>query len=262
MKIKQHAFYFFTAGFLAGVFHLQAADPTNQPTSVQENWQTISNRWSRVSTETIKQSAEKGDFSAKYYLGMSYFFGNHIVQNQDEALRWITNAAGKGFAPAQNGLGRMYEIGDDIPQDYTEAARLYRLAADQGNALAQNNLGNLYWHGQGVPVSAVEAIKWYQKSAEQGEVLGEKNLAHVYAQGASDGVEPNHDLAEEWMRKAVDLNTAEGQYQFGALIRSEMNKELHQDTTRFPAAAEWFRKAAEQGHAKAQYELADKRCDL
>jgi TPR repeat protein len=50
-------------------------------------------------------------------------------------------SANQGDHSAQYNLGLMYEKGEDVPQSYTEAVKWYRLAADQGNASAQNNLG-------------------------------------------------------------------------------------------------------------------------
>src|SRR5258708_4207265 len=166
----------------------------------------------------------------------------------------------------------MFQYGRGVTTNFVEAARWYRLGAEHGDAMAQNNLGWFYQKGLGVDRDPKEALKWYQKAAEQGEPLAEKNLARMYADGAygpntgfgqgaeaqirSGGFAPDHELAEQWMRKAVDLNSAAGQYEFGCLLISEFNNEGHLDTTRFPEAGEYFRKAAEQGHAKAQYQLA------
>jgi TPR repeat protein len=59
------------------------------------------------------------------------------------------------------------------------------------------------------------------------------------------------------MRQAVDLKSAEGQYEYGNLLINEVDKDGFQDTNSFPAAATWFQKAAAQGAAKAQYQLAE-----
>gem|GEM_PF-3409032 len=381
MRTNRITFYFFSLILLVSVFHLQAAGSTNKTTIIQESWETISNRWSSVRFEDLRQAADKGDVTAQYYLGCTYQDGNGVVKDLSEAFKWQKLAANNGLVRAQKVVGSMYYSGAGVPQDYSsaakffllaaengnapaqssigylyrnglgvtkdlgesvkwyrkaadqgvaeaqrmmgimlqfgegvgtnldeatawyqkavqqgdaqaqmnlgwmyengigvstnyvEAARLYRLAAEQGHAMAQNNLGWFYYNGFGVPLDPVEAVKWYNKSAEQGVPHAEKNLAWIYAQGAygrsntfgqgadaqvrSGGVEPNHELAEKWMRKAVDLNSAEGQYQLGNLLHNEVDKEGHQDTTRFPEASEWFRKSAEQGYDKAQYELAE-----
>lgn len=221
----------------------------------------------------MKPVAEKGMARAQRRLGLMFQYGLGVATNLEEAVAWYRKAAEQGDAPAQMNLGWLYENGVGVSPDYAEAAKYYRKAAEQGDAMAQNNLGWFNFKGLGVPQDAAEALKWYQKSAEQGEPLGEKNLAWMYAQGAygkgdvsgqgadwqirSGGNAPDHELAEKWMRQAVDLNSAEGQYQFGNLLFNEVDKEGHQDTNSFPAAAKWFQKAAEQGYAEAQYQLAE-----
>jgi TPR repeat protein len=304
MKICQLIFYYFA---LIRVIQLHAADSTNTA-SIQESWETISNRWHSVPLEKIKQAAETNEFTAQYYLANEYSDGLGVSKdnneafkwmklvaqqgmaraqrklgwmfqnglgtktNLDEAVGWYQKAAQQGDAQAQFNLGWMYENGVSVSQDYGEASKFYLQAAEQGHAMAQNNLGWLYKNRWGVPDGQVEAVKWFQKSAEQGEKLAAENLAWMYAQGAygtnvngqgaaaqirSGGIAPDHDLAEKWMRQAVDLNAIEGQYKFGNLLYSEVDKEGHQDTNSFPAAAGLFRKAAEQGYDKAQYQLAE-----
>jgi len=97
-------------------------------------------------------------------------------------------------------------------------------------------------------------------------MYGPKDVTN-YGPGAlvrSGGIAPDHQQAETWMRKAVDLNTAEGQYKLGNLIENEMtfnnqsrDEALVGDISRSIAAAEWLRKAAEQDYTQAQYELGD-----
>ncbi|HZL79600.1 MAG TPA: tetratricopeptide repeat protein [Candidatus Limnocylindrales bacterium] len=309
MKIHHPGLYYFTTILLAGAFHLLAANTTNTPSSFQESWETISNRWGPLPLDKIEQAGEKGDCTAQYYLGCVYDDGIGVSKNPVKSFKWMNLAAQQGMAWAErqlgwaylNGLGVdsdasqafvwyqkaaqqsdaksqmnlgwMYEHGSGVPQDYDQAAKFYRLAAEQGHAMAQNNLGWLYKNGLGVPDDPVEAVKWFQKSAAQGEKLGAQNLAWIYASGVygpsntfgqgakalilSGGVAPNHELAEKWMRKAVDLISAEGQCQYAELLYGEFDNEGHQDSTRFADAGEWFKKSAEQGYAKAQFELAD-----
>jgi TPR repeat protein len=218
-------------------------------------------------------AALQGMALAERQLGWKYLNGLGIETDASQAFVWYQKAAQQGDAPSQMNLGWMYEHGSGAPQDYDQAAKFYRQAADQGHAMAQNNLGWLYKNGWGVLDDPVEAVKWFQKSAAQGEKLGAQNLAWIYASGVygpsntfgqgakaqilSGGVAPNHELAEKWMRQAVDLNSAEGQCQFGELLYGEFDNEGHQDSTRFAEAGDWFKKAAAQGYAKAQYELAD-----
>jgi TPR repeat protein len=220
----------------------------------------------------MKLAADQGMPRAERNLGRMFENGLGVATSLDDAVVWYQKASAHGDAQAQFNLGWMYDNGRGVPSDMAQAAKLYRLAADQGVAMAQNNLGWMYKQGIAVPQDPTEALKWFQKSAAQGEPYGEENLAWMYAQGEygpglvhgqgaeeqvrSGGIAPNHQLAEEWMRKAVDLNTAEGQYKLGNLIYREMNNEGTQDTNFF-AAAEWLQKSAEQGYVSAQFLLAE-----
>ncbi len=219
------------------------------------------------------KAAQQGSPTAQRIFGWMLQTGSGVETNVSEAVEWYQKAAQQGDAQAQFNLGWMYENGVNFPQDYAEAAKFYRQAAGQGHSMAQNNLGWLYKNGWGVTEDDIEAVKWFQKSAEQGDNLAAYNLAWIYASGTygatntfgqgaeaqirSGGVAPNHELAEKWMRQAVDLNSAEGQCQFGDLLHGEFDNAGHQDTTRFSDAGEWYRKAAEQGYAKAEEKLAE-----
>ena len=221
----------------------------------------------------MKLAAQKGMPRAQRRFGWMLHDGSGTTPSIKEAVEWLQKAAAQGDAEAQTGVGWLYEKGEGLSQDYVQAAAFYRLAAEQGHAMAQNHLGWLYKNGQGVPEDPTEAIKWFQKSAEQGLSLAKINLAWIYAAGVygptntlgqganaqirSGGIAPDHGLAEKWMRQAVDLNSAEGQFQFGDLLHGEFDNDGHQDETRFPDAAGWYRKAAEQGYAKAQLALAE-----
>lgn len=261
------------ASMAAAVFYFCGAAFATNLSPAAETWVTISNRWSSVPLEEVERNAGQTNATAEYYLGRSYLDGIRVRQDPAEGLKWIRQAADEGLPQAEFSLARMYEMGTGVPQDYEEAVRLYRLAANQGHGLAENNLGRCYFKGLGVEQDAGEALKWYQRAADSGEAWGKKSLAWMYAQGAygkgpvsgqgaeaqvrSGGIAPNHDLAEKLMREAVDLNSAEGQYEFAQMVKGEMNDQGHEDTTRFPLAAEWFRKAAEQNFASAQFELAE-----
>lgn len=223
--------------------------------------------------KVMKLLAEKGMPLAQGKLGWMLQYGIGAQTNLQEAASWYEKASNQGDPLAEYNLGRMYSKSIYFSEDDQKAVRLYRLAAEQGHALAQNNLGWAYQQGLGVPQSIREATNWYQKSADQGEPYAKINLAWIYAtgkygegapcgQGAeaqirTGGVPPNHELAEKLMRQAVDLNSAEGQYKYGALLYGEFDNEGHQDTNHFPEAGEWFKKSAEQGFANAQYSLAE-----
>jgi uncharacterized protein len=256
MKPRNCRLCCFTAVLLFSALFLQADDLTNKAIVPLESWTSISNQLCSVPLEKIRESAEHGDLTAQYYLGVAYLEGIGVSKDQDEGLKWIKLGADLKYANAEFYLGRMYQMGtNNVSQDYDEAAKFYRLAADQGHAMAQNNLGFLYYEGFGVPQDSAEAMKWYQKSADQGNVLGEENLGFMYRYPAN-GI-PNYELAEKWMQLAAEQGSAQAEYFFGRNLELFFDKNGHQIPEKLLAAGEWYRKAAEQGHAEAQYHLAE-----
>jgi TPR repeat protein len=238
MKSGKCGFYIlFSSFFFLGGILLFADGSTNAPSAFQESWLTISNRWSVIPLDQVQLAATNNDVTAQYYLGRIYWDGIGVDQNYDEAVKFIRLAAEQGLAAAQNSLGWAYYKGLGMPEDSGEAFKWYQKAADQGNAKAEINLAWMYAGGE------------YGTNAASGQGAD--------AQIRSGGFAPNHPLAEKLMSQAVDLKSAEGQYEMGDLLENEMDNEGHQDTNSFPAAGEWFRKAAAQGLAEAQYRLAD-----
>ena len=63
----------------------------------------------------------------------------------------------------------MYEFGNGVLQNYAEAVKWYRLAAEQGLASAQNNLGAMYEFGNGVLQDNVMAHMWYNIASANGD---------------------------------------------------------------------------------------------
>jgi hypothetical protein len=72
--------------------------------------------------------------------------------------------AEQGFARAQFNLGVMYDYGQGVLQDDKQAVKWYRKAAEQGHASAQTSLGVMYGRGQGIPQDDKQAAQWVSKS--------------------------------------------------------------------------------------------------
>ena len=66
------------------------------------------------------------------------------------ALVQLQPLAEQGNADAQFNLGLMYFNGSGVAQDDQAALKWFRLAADQGDGFSQFALGNLYYMGRGV----------------------------------------------------------------------------------------------------------------
>ncbi|MSP82746.1 MAG: sel1 repeat family protein [Alphaproteobacteria bacterium] len=112
-------------------------------------------------------TAEAGDGTAQFYLGVICHFGPEPFNNTDLAALWYRRAAEQGLLGAQRNLGVLYEEGVSKRQSDANAAKWYRRAAEQGDALAQHNLAMMLSEGRGVPEDDEEATMWLRRAATQ-----------------------------------------------------------------------------------------------
>ena len=76
-----------------------------------------------------RAAAEQGDVTAQYDLAEAYYFGNGVVQNYGEALKWFQRAADHGCDAALYCLGGIYSSGEEgAPKDDVKAYMCFYLA--------------------------------------------------------------------------------------------------------------------------------------
>ena len=98
----------------------------------------------------IRVAAENGHAEASYRLALAYQLGQGVEQDNQQAVRWYTQAAQAHHAKAQRSLGAMYEGGYGVKQNLQQAHAWYKRAAAQGLPDAQLRLGTLFFEGRGV----------------------------------------------------------------------------------------------------------------
>jgi uncharacterized protein len=185
---------------------------------------------------------------AQFNLGVRYYKGKGVPQDDKEAVKWYRLSAEQGFEKAQYILGFMYHKGLGVSQDYKKAVKWYRLSAEQGNTKAQNNLGMMYVNGQGVLQNNKEAVRLYRIAAEQGNANAQNNLGRMYNQGL--GVPKDLKEAVRLFRLSVEQGDVYGQFNLGLMCHE--GKGVPQD---YKEAVRLYRLSAEQGNAKAQLNL-------
>ena len=141
-----------------------------------------------VEMSTNREAAEQGDAEAQWNLGLSYYNGDGVRQDYEEAAKWYRKAAAQGYAKAKKNLGELYyelgnigyHIADNYDTDppgksgiekmnraikkkeaYVKASKWYLKAANEGHAGAQRKLGMMYSKGEGVPKNDIEAYAWF-----------------------------------------------------------------------------------------------------
>ncbi len=125
-----------------------------------------------ASDRVTRESAEAGDASAQYLLGLA--IAEQAWQQGEqlsfrEAAEWLQMAAEQGHAPAQFVLGVLYEKGRGVIQDFTHAVRWFTRASRQGHALAMAQLGRMHKTGRGADKDLVEAYVWLNLASARGD---------------------------------------------------------------------------------------------
>ncbi len=127
--------------------------------------------------------ASAGNSLAQYRLGMMYYHGQGVAEDEKQAIFWWKKAAAQGYAEAMFQLGSAYLFGSQtakfVPDPDREAATWYFQAASAGHAEAQYHLGLLFLAGKGVIDNREEAARWLRKASAQGHAEAKKALASV-----------------------------------------------------------------------------------
>ena len=177
-------------------------------------------------------------------------------------INLLTEKAQNGDVNAQYELGRCYYYGNNIICDRTEAVKWYRRAAEKGHVKAQYDLAECYLQGEGIADNEFEAIKWYHRAAIQGYANAQFSLAYVYEHyGEKEYMEKAkfwyHKAAEGYQREAEKGNI-DAQYNLGdCFFRGKgVPEDKHEALKLYSKAAKGYRRLAEKGNSDAQYKLA------
>lgn len=116
--------------------------------------------------------ARQGDPQAQVYVGLMYYNGTGLAEDDAASFAWFERAAQQGNAEGQYQLGFMYAFDYGVPADelapMARAAQWFGVAAEQGHADAQYNLGLLFLAGSGVDMDEVAGMRWVRLAAENG----------------------------------------------------------------------------------------------
>ena len=77
-----------------------------------------------------KESAKDDNPQSQFQLGVYY---KEWVEDEADAIKWLTMSAENGYEPAQSLLGMIYANFESDVCDYSSAIKWYKASADQGN---------------------------------------------------------------------------------------------------------------------------------
>lgn len=134
--------------------------------------QQIANGRYADAVSTLEPLVNAGNSAAQYQLGLLYYSGNGVPEDEKKAVQLLTASAQQGNVEAMYQLGNAYTFGNQTPQLVgdadVEAAKWYFMAAKQGHADAQYSMGLLLMSGKGLVRNDKEAMYWMQQAAKNG----------------------------------------------------------------------------------------------
>ncbi len=192
--------------------------------------------------------ANDGDIRAIELCGASYWQGNGVTQDKEEARAWFEQGARLGNARSILGLGYCHQQGIGGPIDMAKAVELWVKAANLGYEVAMSRLGD-YFYLNPEDKNISKAMEWWRKAAEAESPSTDamRNLGIIHAKG----IETGKDLVEaaKWLRMAADMGDPEAKTELGILY---FNGDIQdKESEAFPL----FLQAAEAGSLRAMYGL-------
>lgn len=133
-----------------------------------------------LAIDGFKGLATQGNAKAQFRLGMMYYHGQGVPEDEKLAVAWLIQAAKQGHIEAMFELGNAYLVGSQasrlVEEPDREAAIWFHEAARAGHAQAQYYLGLLFLAGNGVQQSRPNAELWFAKAAAQGHAEAKRAI--------------------------------------------------------------------------------------
>ena len=170
-----------------------------------------------------------GDPFAQYILGVMYYGGNYVEQDQEKGMNLLYLSANQEFVDAISAIGLfLNEQGQ-----YEEANRFHRKAAELGDSHGIHNLGNAYFYARGVEKDEEKAVKLWMEAARKGNpnamcALGNCCLeGRILPQNIDKAIELFTNAANQGdirsMKRLVEVYHALGDYQNSKYWEDMMN---------------------------------------
>lgn len=161
----------------------------------------------KKSCSCFQKAADQGDANGLYNLGMCYWRGLGVAQDDQKAFDCLRAAAEKGHPEAINNIGGFFRDGVFVERDLEMSAKWFEKSASYENAYGQFNYALALRRGEGVKKDEKKAVKYLEKAADNGcaeavNTLGvalwkgegiakdEKRAFNLFLRAAMDGYPP------------------------------------------------------------------------
>jgi TPR repeat protein len=124
----------------------------------------------KTGLEMLRTLAENNYSDAMVYYGMCLNDGRAGMEpNSEEAVSWFKRCSElHGHPQSQYELGVAFYTGEGVAENEDEAVRLFKLAAQQHHAAACYMLGDCLLDGVGLELDRASALEWLVLASELG----------------------------------------------------------------------------------------------
>jgi hypothetical protein len=178
---------------------------------LEDAWAAYTRKDYATALQLWRPLADQGNAHARYRLGVMYYTGQGVAQDEPEAMKWfrlIRSAAEQGDADAQLHLGDMFAQGQGVPRDYAAAVMWFTIcearSADQSvKEAASNNAGTLALFVSPVQITEVRRLArdWSLLSGERKTPLSKEEfgsfMKYFYLKPDPSLVSPAIELLRE-----------------------------------------------------------------
>ncbi|MBR3941450.1 MAG: sel1 repeat family protein, partial [Bacteroidaceae bacterium] len=140
-----------------------------------------------------------------YYIGLCYLNGTGLTKNEQQAYRFISDAAECGEARAMYDLAVMTENGTGTEADKVKAHDLFTKAAEQNEPRALVEMGHRYLDGTMVPQDKVKAEEFLRKGTELKFPVAMLEYGKLLQADGRDGLKHIRAAADEKNEEALQL---------------------------------------------------------
>lgn len=171
--------------------------------------------------DLLSTAATANNPKAQFQLGLHYFHGTLVSQNDAKAHEWFLKASQFPYPPAQSYLAWMNALGLGIEKNMDQATALFSQAQAAyqtiigGNSTpksssvvstkAQNKEGAISNLTTQPNVKTLgeqkRSVQWYQEAAQKGDITAQTHLGTLYKDGK--GVPQNFIEAYAWLNLAT-----------------------------------------------------------
>ena len=154
----------------------------------------------------FEKAIQRNDYSAAFLLGEMYYFGELGDINYNESFKYFKKAAEANIQLAYYGLGFSYLKGIGTEKNYSKAFHWLEKSANANDPSGQSYCALCFYKGLGVGKDYFKAFNLFEKAANGGDVNAMMWLGFIYQFGIENVLKPDLAKADEWYKKANQLD--------------------------------------------------------